>query len=203
VPAVVLLIMATLGVFYSGAAAQDSFTATITIRDHRFEPAELHVPAGKRILLTVINADPLSEEFDSTALKVEKVIAGKSQGIVHISPLNPGRYDFTGEYHEDTAKAGPKIEPRQQALKKAIHGSRCAHLHLVSFPWCEDPEHGAPRSLTPLYPLHVNLPMSAWGLGRVKTKSDLVVMPSARQIFAFFCSPSDRRAQNSGCDYTA
>jgi plastocyanin len=104
VPAVVLLIMATLGVFYSGAAAQDSFTATITIRDHRFEPAELHVPAGKRILLTVINADPLSEEFDSTALKVEKVIAGKSQGIVHISPLNPGRYDFIGEYHEDTAK---------------------------------------------------------------------------------------------------
>ena len=40
------------------------------------------------------------------------------------------------------------------------------------------------------------------GLGRVKTKSDLVVMPSGRQIFAFFCSPRDRRAQNSGCDYT-
>ena len=73
--AVVLLIMAMLSAFYSGAAAEDSFTATITIRDHRFEPAELHVPAGKRILLTVINADPLSEEFDSTALKVEKVIA--------------------------------------------------------------------------------------------------------------------------------
>jgi hypothetical protein len=26
--------------------------------------------------------------------------------------------------------------------------------------------------------------MSAWGLGRVKTKSDLVEMPSGRQIFA-------------------
>src|SRR5580704_6966469 len=44
--------------------------------------------------------------------------------------------------------------------------------------------------------------MSEMGLGRVKTKSDLVVMPSGRQIFAFFCSPHDRRAQNSGCDYT-
>src|SRR6476659_3942306 len=44
--------------------------------------------------------------------------------------------------------------------------------------------------------------MTARGLGRVKTKSDLVVMPSGRQIFAFFCSPHDRRAQNSGCDYT-
>ena len=44
--------------------------------------------------------------------------------------------------------------------------------------------------------------MSAPGLGRVKTKSDLVVMSSGRQIFAFFCSPHARRAQNSGCDYT-
>ena len=43
--------------------------------------------------------------------------------------------------------------------------------------------------------------MSVQGLGRVKTKSDLVVMPSGRQIF--FCSPHDRRAQNSGCGYTA
>ena len=45
--------------------------------------------------------------------------------------------------------------------------------------------------------------MSETGLGRVKTKSDLVVMPSGRQIFAVFCSPHDRRAQNSGCGYTA
>jgi hypothetical protein len=62
------------------------------------------VPAGKHIALTVINTDPLSEEFDSRALKVEKVIAGKSQGVVHISPLSPGHYDFMGEYHEETAK---------------------------------------------------------------------------------------------------
>ena len=45
--------------------------------------------------------------------------------------------------------------------------------------------------------------MSALGLGCVKTKSDLVVMPSGRQIFAFFCSQRDRIAQNSGCGYTA
>jgi len=45
--------------------------------------------------------------------------------------------------------------------------------------------------------------MSQMGLGCVKTKSDLVVMPSGRQIFAFFRSPHDRRAQNSRCGYTA
>ena len=42
-----------------------------------------------------------------------------------------------------------------------------------------------------------------WGPGIVKTKSDLVVMPSGRQTFAVFCSPRDRRARNSGCGYTA
>jgi plastocyanin len=102
--AAALLSLAILGATFGSASAEDSYAATITIHDHRFEPAELHVPAGKRILLTVINEDPLSEEFDSAALKVEKVIAGKSQGVVHISPLKPGNYDFIGEYHEDTAK---------------------------------------------------------------------------------------------------
>ena len=54
--------------------------------------------------LTVINDDATAEEFDSTALKVEKVVAGKSKGIVRIGPLKPGRYPFIGEYHESTAK---------------------------------------------------------------------------------------------------
>jgi plastocyanin len=88
----------------SVARAEDVFNASITIRGHKFEPTELRVPAGKRILLTVINADPLSEEFDSPALKAEKVIAGNSQGIVRIAPLKPGTYEFVGEYHEETAK---------------------------------------------------------------------------------------------------
>jgi hypothetical protein len=88
----------------SFARAEDVFNASITIHGHKFEPSELHVPAGKRILLTVINADPLSEEFDSPALKAEKVIAGSSQGIVRIAPLKPGTYEFVGEYHEETAK---------------------------------------------------------------------------------------------------
>jgi plastocyanin len=100
----IFLILAALAASGASARAEETYSATITIHDHRFEPAELHVPAGKRISLTVVNADPLSEEFDSSALKVEKVIAGKSQGVVHISPLSPGSYDFIGEYHEATAK---------------------------------------------------------------------------------------------------
>jgi len=39
--------------------------------------------------------------------------------------------------------------------------------------------------------------------GCVKTKSDLVVMPSGGRIFVFFRSAHDHRAQNSRCGYTA
>src|SRR5258708_15903362 len=47
------------------------------------------------------------------------------------------------------------------------------------------------------------MPMTAaLGLGCVKTKSHLVVMPSEGRIFAFFCSERDHKPQNSGCGYT-
>lgn len=77
---------------------------TLTIKDHKFTPSEIKVPANKRVILTVVNDDATPEEFDSKALKVEKVVAGKSKGIVRIGPLKPGRYSFVGEYHESTAK---------------------------------------------------------------------------------------------------
>jgi plastocyanin domain-containing protein len=77
---------------------------TVTIKDHRFTPTEIKVPANKRVQITVVNDDPTPEEFESHELKVEKVIPGKSKGVVRIGPLKPGRYPFVGEYHESTAK---------------------------------------------------------------------------------------------------
>jgi plastocyanin len=101
--AAAVLCLAVLAATCDSAMAEEAYSAAITIRDHRFEPAELHVPAGKRILLTIVNTDPLSEElFDGH--EGRKGIAGKSQGVVHLGPLNPGSYDFIGEYHDSTAK---------------------------------------------------------------------------------------------------
>ena len=77
---------------------------SLVIRDHRFEPAEIKIPAGKRVAITVANEDATPEEFESSALKVEKVIAGKSKATVRVGPLKPGRYEFIGEYHAGTAK---------------------------------------------------------------------------------------------------
>ena len=87
--------------------AQD---VTITIKNHRFTPSEVKVPANKRIQVTVVNDDPTPEEFESHELKFEKVIPGKSKGIVRFGPLTKGRYPFFGEYHEDTAKGAVVVE---------------------------------------------------------------------------------------------
>jgi plastocyanin len=84
--------------------AEEPVKLLMSIKDHRFEPAELHVPAGKRVVIELTNEDSTSEEFDSHALKVEKVVTGKSKGLVRIGPLKPGRYEFVGEFHEATAK---------------------------------------------------------------------------------------------------
>ncbi len=88
----------------AGAAVARADDYVLTIKDHRFTPAEIKVPANQRVMITIVNDDVTPEEFDSSALKVEKVVAGKSKGVVRIGPLNPGRYTFIGEYHEATAK---------------------------------------------------------------------------------------------------
>jgi len=90
-----------------GAQAQD---VTITIKNHRFQPAEVKVPANKRVKVTVANEDATPEEFESHEMKFEKVIPGKSKGDVRIGPLKPGRYPFFGEFHEDTAKGAVVAE---------------------------------------------------------------------------------------------
>jgi|SRR6185437_2806010 cupredoxin-like protein len=93
-----------LGFLVLGASAVLAADYVLTIKDHRFSPAEIKVPANQRVTITVVNEDATPEEFDSSALKVEKVVAGKSKGIVRIGPLKAGRYPFIGEYNEATAK---------------------------------------------------------------------------------------------------
>ena len=87
-----------------GAAAARADDYVLTIKDHRFTPTEIKIPANKRVQITVVNEDPTPEEFESHEMKVEKVIPGKSKGVVRVGPLKPGRYPFFGEFHEATAK---------------------------------------------------------------------------------------------------
>jgi plastocyanin len=100
----VLVLAAVVAAPVGAVSALEIESAGITIKDHVFNPKELHVPAGKRILLKVDNQDPTPEEFESHELKVEKVIPGGSTGTVRFGPLEPGRYPFFGEFHESTAQ---------------------------------------------------------------------------------------------------
>lgn len=77
---------------------------TLNIREHRFQPAELIVPAGQKVKLRLINQDSTAEEFESHDLNREKVIPGNSSATIFIGPLKPGRYTYIGEFHEKTAQ---------------------------------------------------------------------------------------------------
>lgn len=76
----------------------------LTIKDHKFVPTEITIPANTKVKLVVKNLDPTPEEFESQQLHREKVIQGNSQAVVYIGPLDPGTYPFIGEFHESTAK---------------------------------------------------------------------------------------------------
>ncbi len=86
------------------AFAAEPTVINLVIKEHRFIPQEVKVPAGQKIKLVIDNQDPTPEEFESYALNREKVISGGKQGFVFLGPLKAGRYDFMGEFHQATAQ---------------------------------------------------------------------------------------------------
>ena len=75
----------------------------IRIKNHLFYPAEVVIPANKKVKLLVINEDSTPEEFESYELNREKVIVGNSKAIIFVGPLDPGEYPFFGEFNISTA----------------------------------------------------------------------------------------------------
>jgi plastocyanin len=95
------LLFAVLALAATPAVAQT--VIPVTLQNHKFSPAEIHVKAGEPAVIALTNKDAQAEEFDSTALKIEKVVAGGSSGNIRLRALAPGKYPFTGEYHPGTA----------------------------------------------------------------------------------------------------
>ena len=92
-----------------GAVAAEA-EHVLVIRDHKFEPTEIKIPAGTKVKLRIHNKDGTPEEFHSDDLKREKIILGNKSAVVLIGPLAPGRYKFMGEFHEDTAQGVVIVE---------------------------------------------------------------------------------------------
>lgn len=84
------------------ARAEDTVTLTVSLKNHQFQPAELHAPANKAVTIVVKNQDPTPAEFESNMLRVEKVVTGGGTITMRIRPLSPGRYRFFDDFHPDT-----------------------------------------------------------------------------------------------------
>lgn len=76
----------------------------LILKDHLFYPAEIKVPANKKLRLLIENQDSTPEEFDSFDLNREKVLYPGRTSVIYIGPLSPGRYDFFGEFSPNTAR---------------------------------------------------------------------------------------------------
>jgi hypothetical protein len=83
----------------------------LVLKDHRFTPTEVAVPAGRKVRLVVENHDATPEEFESYSLNREKIVPAGGRIIVFVGPLKPGRYEFFGEFNAKTARGWLVVQP--------------------------------------------------------------------------------------------
>jgi hypothetical protein len=91
--AVVLVIPASLW------AADNQFT--IQFDKHRFAPQTLNVPAGKPLVIKVVNKSNETIEFESFKLNREVAMTPGEIITVHLPALSAGNYDFYDDFHQD------------------------------------------------------------------------------------------------------
>lgn len=95
-------------------AASQTFAAEkeflVQIKNHKFEPEKITVPAGEKFKLIVENLDKTLEEFESVDLKKEKLVGGGKKITIVISPLKSGEYKFFGDFHQKTAQGKLIVE---------------------------------------------------------------------------------------------
>jgi plastocyanin len=82
--------------------ADDPVTLSLTLKDHKFDPAEMHAPAGTPIQFRVKNLNTIVSEFESSDLHFEKIVPAGSEIVVYVRPLQPGRYNFYDDFHHET-----------------------------------------------------------------------------------------------------
>jgi hypothetical protein len=84
----------------SPSMAQQAAEVQVTYSNGQFQPSELRAPADRPIALRVKNLDGKAMEFESKTLRVEKVVAANSEGIINVRALKPGRYEFYDDFNE-------------------------------------------------------------------------------------------------------
>ena len=88
----------------SAALADELPTFNLVIKNARFAPETIEVPAHAKFKLVIRNDGPGPEEFESNFPRKEKVLAEGATSFLVYQPLKPGRYRFFSDFHPDTAQ---------------------------------------------------------------------------------------------------
>jgi len=99
-----VLAFAAAAMVASVALADEPPVFNIDIKDHKFIPETVEIPANTKVKLLVKNLDKTPEEFESHDFNREKVIPGNSEANIFVGPLKPGEYKFFGEFNPATAQ---------------------------------------------------------------------------------------------------
>jgi hypothetical protein len=84
----------------ASAFAQQVTEIRLTYSKGQFQPSQVSAPADKPISFRIKNLDAKAIEFESTSLRVEKVVAAGSEGVVNVRALKPGRYEFFDDFND-------------------------------------------------------------------------------------------------------
>ena len=97
-----LMVAFALAMSPCAASADDTVTLSVTLKDHKFDPPEIHAPAGNAIEFHVKNLNDIVSEFESKDLHFEKIVPVGSEAVVHVRPQQPGKYNFYDDFHHET-----------------------------------------------------------------------------------------------------
>jgi hypothetical protein len=84
------------------AQAQQAREIVITYKGKQFQPSQVSAPANTPLQLRVKNLDAQPMEFESTSLRVEKVVTGNGEGTINVRPLAPGSYEFFDDFNDSS-----------------------------------------------------------------------------------------------------
>jgi hypothetical protein len=80
--------------------AQQATEIQLTYSKGQFQPSQVNAPADKPLTIRVKNLDAKAMEFESKSLRVEKVVAANSEGVINVRAQKPGRYEFFDDFNE-------------------------------------------------------------------------------------------------------
>jgi plastocyanin len=101
---ILIVTAAAIAMIASVALADNTPVFNISIKDHKFTPDTVEIPADTKVKLVVKNEDKTPEEFESHDLKLEKIIPGNSEATFTVTPRKAGEYVFFGEFNPKTAQ---------------------------------------------------------------------------------------------------